>query len=242
MIAAILDVDLFGDRLDPGSGAALIVLTSFLVSFLAIRTSARLTRSVNWWPGGVQTGGVHLHHLVWGIGLLILSGFLAFTLPHDSSWWYFAAVTFGIGAGFTLDEFALWVHLEDVYWDEEGRVSFDAVVCTFAFGALVVAGSHPFGLTEEGSRVGTAVAVTPLVALATIVFAKGRVLLGIIGLFVPIVALIAAFRLARPSSPWARWRYDADRLQRAQARFAMTRASQRARRRLGDLIAGEPKR
>ena len=54
-LAAIFDVDPFGDRLRPGSGAGFVVLVAFIVSFLAIRTSARLTRSVSWWPGGVET-------------------------------------------------------------------------------------------------------------------------------------------------------------------------------------------
>ena len=67
-----------------------LVLISFLASFLFIRTSARMTRSVSWWPGGVETeGGVHLHHLVWGICLVLVSGVLSrfkdirFILSHD---------------------------------------------------------------------------------------------------------------------------------------------------------------
>jgi hypothetical protein len=51
--AEIISVDLFGKRLAPGSGAAFMVLVAFLVSYLAIRSSARMTRSVSWWPGGV---------------------------------------------------------------------------------------------------------------------------------------------------------------------------------------------
>ena len=239
-LAAIVSVDPFGDRLRPGSGAAFVVLVAFLISFLAIRTSARLTRSVSWWPGGVQTGGVHLHHLVWGICLVLLCGFLAFSLPLQSPWWHLVAIGFGVGAGFTLDEFALWVRLKDVYWAEEGRESFDAVVCTFAFAALVVVGTRPFGLDEPTSIWGTAGAVAVVVGAASVAFAKGRVVLGVIGLFVPIVALIAAIRLGRPSSPWARWRYDGKRRRRAEERFADTRSSQRLRRRLGDIIAGEP--
>src|ERR1700754_4896519 len=117
---AIFDVDPFGARAAPGTGTAFLVVAAFIVSFLAIRTSARLTRSVSWWPGGVQTdSGLHLHHLVWGICLLLLCGFLAFAVPLDYPWWQVLAIGFGIGAGFTLDEFALWIRLEDVYWTEE---------------------------------------------------------------------------------------------------------------------------
>ena len=157
--AEIISVDLFGKRLAPGSGAAFIVLVAFLVSYLAIRTSARMTRSVAWWPGGVESGGVHYHHLVWGILLMLLCGFLAFAAPLAAPWWHLVAIGFGIGAGFTLDEFALWVRLEDVYWSEEGRSSFDAVVATVAFGLLVVIGTRPFGLDDPTSITVTAVSV-----------------------------------------------------------------------------------
>jgi hypothetical protein len=240
VIAEIVSVNPFGERFEPGSGAAFVVLIAFLVSFLAIRTSARLTRSVSWWPGGVQTGGVHLHHLVWGICLMLLCGFLGFAAPLQSPWWHVVAAGFGVGAGFTLDEFALWVRLEDVYWSDEGRTSFDAVVCTCTFAALVVIGTRPFGLDEASSILGTAAAVAGVVGLAVACFAKGRVMLGVIGLFVPAVALAGAVRLGRPASPWARWRYDAERRRRSEERFAATRPAQRAWKRMGDLIAGKP--
>jgi hypothetical protein len=239
-LAALVSVDPFGQRLRPGAGAAVVVLVAFLVSFLAIRTSARLTRSVSWWPGGVQTGGVHLHHLVWGICLLLLCGFLAFAVPFVSPWWHIVAVGFGVGAGFTLDEFALWVRLQDVYWTDEGRVSFDAVVCGCAFAALVVIGTRPFGLDDPGSIIGTAAVVVAVLGLAVVCFAKGRVFLGVIGLFVPVVAFVGAVRLGRPRSPWSRWRYDDGRRGRADARFAPTRPLARIGRRAQDLIAGAP--
>jgi hypothetical protein len=233
-------VDPFGDRLQAGPGAAFVVLVAFLVAFLAIRTSARLTRSVSWWPGGLEAGGVHVHHLVWGIGLMLLCGFLAFAAPLQAPWWHLIAIGFGVGAGFTLDEFALWVRLEDVYWAEEGRASFDAVVSTVAFGALVVVGTRPFGLDDPGSVAGTALAVSAIAGLAIVCFAKGRVLLGVIGLFVPLVALVGALRLGRPTSPWAHWRYDDARRARAARRFAADRPLARTRRRAADLIAGPP--
>lgn len=241
MIATtFLAVDPFGDRLQPGAGAAFVVLVAFLVAFVAIRTSTRLTRSVSWWPGGIETRGVHVHHLVLGIVLMLFSGFMAFAAPLEAPWWHLIAIGFGVGAGFTLDEFALWVRLEDVYWTEEGRTSLDAVVCTLAFAALVVIGTRPFGLDEATSIWGTAIVVTLDVGLACTCFAKNRVLHGVIGIFVPVVALFAALRLARPTSPWARWRYDTAKRTRAGQRFAATRTTQRLGRRFGDLVAGAP--
>jgi hypothetical protein len=236
----VIPVDPFGDRLHPGSGAAVVVLAAFLISFLAIRTSARLTRSVSWWPGGVQSGGVHIHHLVWGICLMMLCGFLAFAAPLVAPWWHLVAIGFGVGAGFTLDEFALWVRLKDVYWQAEGRDSFDAVVCSAAFALLVVIGTQPFGLDDPTSVGGTVLAVAVVLGLSVVAFAKGRILLGVIGLFVPVVAFVGAVRLARPGSPWARWRYDAAKLARSEERFAATRPLARAEQRLGDLVAGAP--
>ena len=99
-----------------------------LASFLLIRTSARLMRSpkVPWWPGSIQTeGGLHVHHLVFGIVLMLLAGFVLALQPGSGQ---DHGRGFGIGAGLTLDEYALWLHLEDVYWEEQGRRSVDAVV------------------------------------------------------------------------------------------------------------------
>jgi hypothetical protein len=241
-LAEIVSVDPFAQRLHPGTGGGFVVLAAFVVSFLAIRTSARLTRSVSWWPGGVETGGVHLHHLVWGICLMMLSGFLAFAAPLEAPWWHVVAVAFGIGAGLTMDEFALWVRLQDVYWAKEGRASFDAVVVAAAFAALVVLGTNPFGLDDPASIAGTAAVVVVVLGMAVVCFAKGRLLLGVVGLFVPLVALAGALRLAHPTSPWARWRYSGPRLQRAKERFDPTRRAVRWRRRVADLIAGAPDR
>jgi hypothetical protein len=216
------------------------VLVAFVLSFLAIRTSARLTRSVSWWPGGVESGGVHIHHLVWGICLMMLRGFLAFAAPLEAPWWHFVAIGFGVGAGLTMDEFALWVRLQDVYWAQEGRASFDAVVIAAAFAGLVVLGTQPFGLDDPASISATAAAVALVLGLAVTCFLKGRLLLGVIGLFVPIVALLGAVRLAHPSSLWARRRYSQPRLQRATARFSADRRATRWQRRIADLIAGAP--
>lgn len=228
------------ERTHADSGAALVVLVAFLASFLAIRTSTRLARRVSWLPSGIETGSVHVHHLVVGIGLLLLSGFLAFAAPLDAPWWHLVAAAFGVGAGFTVDEFALWVRLEDVYWTPEGRTSFDAVVCTCAFMMLVVIGTRPFGFDEATSLWLTPLLVGVVGAASLVCLAKGRVLLGIVGLFVPLAGLWGVLRLAHPASPWARWRYRDAKERRSRERFAATRPVPRLARRLADLIAGAP--
>jgi hypothetical protein len=238
--ATLFSVDPLGDRSRGGSGPAFLVLLSFVVSFLAIRTSARLSRGVAWWPGAVRSGDVHIHHLVWGICLMMLSGFLSFAASDGTLLSHLTAVGFGVGAGFTMDEFALWVHLEDVYWAKEGRRSFDATVVAIAFAALIVTGTAPFGLDDPESVTGTVIVVAVVLALSLACFMKGRILLGVLGLFLPVFALVGAFRLAQPGSPWARRRYSPQRLARAQARFADHRPLARWRHRAIDAVIGAP--
>src|SRR3954453_7855226 len=124
---------------------ALWLMAGFLGSFAFIRTSARLMRSpkVPWWPGSVTSGDLHIHHLVWGIVLMLVAGFVSL-MPIDSPWRETIAVLFGVGAGLTLDEFALWLRLEDVYWSEQGRQSVDAVIIAATFAGLVLVIGSPF--------------------------------------------------------------------------------------------------
>jgi hypothetical protein len=228
---------------EPAQRAGFILLGAFLVSFLFIRTSARLIRSprVSWWPGSVTTsGGLHLHHLVWGIVLVLFSGFLNFALGPTGVWLDVLAAVFGIGAGLTLDEFALWVHLEDVYWTEQGRASLDAVVVATLLGGLVVLGLAPFDLSNQSSAVTSlAIAVAIDLLLCILAILKGKPILGLTGLFVPFASLVGAIRLAAPSSPWARRRYPpgGHKLARSQARFQRVRDR---RRRALDAIGGAP--
>ncbi len=228
---------------DRGQRAGFVLLGAFLLAFLFIRTSARMIRSpkFSWWPGSVETkGGLHLHHLVWGICLMMSSGFLNFSLAPDSPWSEILAALFGIGAGLTLDEFALWIHLEDVYWSQEGRSSLDAVVVATLLGGMVVLGLAPFDLSnQEGSISSLVVAILIDISLSALAILKGKPLLGLLGVFMPFFSLAGAVRLASPTSPWARRRYhpDSSKLERAQERFARIR---KRRTWLSDAIGGTP--
>jgi hypothetical protein len=238
--ALIVTVDLVRTGHEPGRESAFLVLLAFLCSFGFIRTSARLTRSVSWWPGGVETeGGLHLHHLVWGIVLILISGFVAFATDLETPWWQLTAIGFGIGAGFTLDEFALWVRLQDVYWAAEGRESVDAVILATVFAALVVLGVQPWGLDESTSIAGTALWIIVTLALAGVTFMKGRLILGLLTLFVPVVGLWGALRLGKPHSPFAR-RYGPEKRARSEARFRDDRPGARLGREVLDVIGGAP--
>src|SRR5918992_1225297 len=91
---------------ETGKQPELFLLLAFLLSFGFIRTSAHLIRAeVSWWPGNVEVGGTHVHHLVWGILLLLIVGYLGIALEPDTPWREVIAILFGVGAGLTLDEF-----------------------------------------------------------------------------------------------------------------------------------------
>jgi hypothetical protein len=127
-----------------------LILLSFLVMFVVIRgiTHRIHSRSDQQLKDQQQkrrllhdfsVGGVHIHHLVWGILLLLLTGYLmiAFDLPSLREP---LAILFGFGAALTLDEFALWLRLEDVYWTKEGRRSVDVVIIVAVILAFVMLG------------------------------------------------------------------------------------------------------
>ncbi len=235
---------------EPGKQPLFVLLVAFIVTFLFIRLSVRMIRSgVSWWPGNVAAGGTHVHHVVFGIVFMSVAGVGAFTPAGGSSpWWDLLAALFGVGIALVLDEFALVLHLEDVYWSEKGRMSVDAVILGIAVTGLLVLGSLPFGVNGLDNGQSTALwdyVVTLLlnVALVVITFLKGKLQLGIIGLLIPFVALIGAIRLARPGSPWARWRYHGGSHKAARADRRTMRHDERWTRRKNrffDLIAGRP--
>ena len=100
------------------------MLLAFLITFVLTRLYTRLARVYGWGSAGVH--GVHLHHMVVGIIMVLVSGAVAFTTTPDHPWLDLFAIAFGVGAALTLDEFALWLNLRDVYWSQEGRSSIDA--------------------------------------------------------------------------------------------------------------------
>ena len=131
---------------------------SFFVTFAIIRGIAHAVRTGSGLFKDVSVGSTHVHHLVWGILLLLVVGYL--WLVHDDykvTWKWLPllnACLYGIGSALTLDEFALWLNLEDVYWAKQGRESVDAVVL---FGALLCIGvwGGPFfhGVVRQMMRV-----------------------------------------------------------------------------------------
>ncbi len=225
-----------------------LVFAGFILSFAFIRMSTRLMRSdrVPWWPGSVVSdSGVHLHHLVFGIVTMIAAGTLGFAALGNSPYTEICAFGFGVGAGLTIDEFALWVHLEDVYWADEGRSSIDATVIAAAAMMLVLLGFTPFSFDTSSPEQALASILGALFvfAMVAICFAKQRILHGAVGFFVLPIAIYGAARIAKPSSPWARRLYG-ERRPRKQAkaagRFPPDRRTERFKNAFRDLVGGKP--
>ena len=219
------------DFIAPGREPLMWSLIAFIVTFFITRTIVRYIRATagsdkpkKWWQprnmsvGGAGGGGFHLHHVVIGVVLVLVSGVTMVTLAVDGSQRAFtaAAIFFGIGAALVLDEFALILHLQDVYWSEDGRTSVDAVFVAVAIAGLLVVGFNPLAFLDinvwrddaawQARAAVIAWAVLSLL-LAMVVLLKGKVWTGLLGMGFPPLLVIGALRLSRPHAPWARWRY-----------------------------------
>lgn len=235
------------DIIEPGKLPLLLCLFAFVVTFVATRTVTRMIRAdVGPFHNDVSSGGLHIHHAVPGIIALITGAFLAVGTQTGSAWHLVAAVAVGVGTSLVLDEFALILRLQDVYWSADGRVSVEMVSLAFGCLGLAVVGIAPFGVDEMGSqelasRVGVIAATGVTFALVVVCVMKGKFRMALFGVFVPGLAWVGAIRLARPHSTWARRRYDPHRLSRAMARAAAFDARWDPRLDgLSDAIAGKP--
>jgi lysyl-tRNA synthetase, class II len=222
-----------------------------LVTFLGVRINTRLIRAkVKWWFHDIESeGGLHVHHMVIGVVLMVVAGLTLIAALPQGLVLQLTALVFGAGVALTLDEFALILRLQDVYWTTEGRLSVDAVVVAVCAGTLLVLGVRPLGNAfssgRSGAAAGAAVAITILIDLffAVLCLLKGKLWTGFFGLFIPIVGTVGAIRLARPGSPWAHKRYrdKPQKLARAQRREDHVNATWRAwSTAFFDLIAGKP--
>ncbi|WP_338893372.1 hypothetical protein [Rhodococcus sovatensis] len=233
----------------------LCFLLGFLGGFLLIRLSVRMIRAqVKWWPGNITPGGQHIHHVVFGIVLMLVSGISIIAVFEDGTQETGAmlAALFGIGSALVLDEFALIFYLKDVYWSEQGRTSVDAVFVAVAGTGLLLLGFHPLELLNvtEIRRDPDPLMRFALVTLAfghlglcAVVLFKGKIWSGLIGLFFAPILVVGAVRLSRPGAPWARWRYTLrpKKMERALRRErTIRRPAIRAKIYIQDLVAGKP--
>jgi hypothetical protein len=229
-----------------GRQGVFLVLVGFVGSFAFIRMSTRLIRmEVSWWPGNVESeSGLHVHHLVFGIITMMVAGTLGFAALGAGPLTEICAFFFGVGAGLTIDEFALWVYLEDVYWAEEGRSSIDATVIAAALIGLIVVGANPFEFSGGPEEIiGGIVSAVLLILFVGICFLKGRRLHGAIGILFAPLAIYGACRVGKPDSAWARHRYGERRPKKqakAEARFHPGRRTDRFKEAFRDIVGGKP--
>ncbi|NUT39591.1 MAG: hypothetical protein HOV86_06335 [Thermoactinospora sp.] len=177
---------------------------ALISAFLFTRVNVRLIRAKIGWFRNVNVGDMHIHHVVFGVVLMLVGGVTGLMVSGSQGWYAVAATVFGIGAALVLDEFALILHLHDVYWEEEGRTSVDAVFVAIAITGLLLVGLRPL-VIDYGGFFASAWFMVGNLLLAIITLLKGKIWTGLVGLFVPPLLLVGAVRLARPGSPWAHW-------------------------------------
>jgi hypothetical protein len=216
------------------------LLLAFLLTFVAARTYTRLGRARGWKSGSVL--GVHLHHLVPGIIACLAAGTAVIAFRPGGNSMIALSTLFGVGAALTLDEFALILHLDDVYWTEAGRSSIEATLIGFSLAALCLLTTAPLE-SDPGKDVphwvlGGVIAVN--MAFAVIAFLKGKLKLGTFGIFLPGLAILGACRLAKPGSVWAHSFYGPAKLDRSRARATLQQDRYWRVGRLYDLIGGVP--
>src|ERR1700761_1529646 len=135
------------DEIAAGKLPLMLCFLAFVVTFLTTRTITRLIRDGRGpFRNNVTSSGLHIHHAVPGLILLMIGAFTAVGGPDQLGWRCFAGVTVGIGVSLVLDEFALILHLQDVYWSGQGQLSVQAVSLTAACLGLALVGFSPFGV------------------------------------------------------------------------------------------------
>jgi hypothetical protein len=222
-----------------GREPLLFLLAGSILTFALTRVYTRLARSRKWGSG--RLGEVHVHHMVLGNVLMLVCGMFVIAFQPQDIGLDIMAVGFGAGSAFVLDEFALTVHLRDVYWTPEGRHSIEVSIIWMLLGLLLLAGIAPFGIhdhTEVPRAIGFA-AIAVAIVLSVITCLKGKLTLGLISIFLPPVGLVAAYRLARPGSVWSQLFYDKEKRVRACKRFdPLTSRLEGRRHWFADLLGG----
>lgn len=225
---------------DTGRLAAFLFLVALLATCGFIRISTHMIRAqVKWWPGNVSVGGTHVHHLVWGIFAMLVFGYVGVVWQPHEPWREIVSVAFGIGAGLTLDEFALWLELKDVYWEKQGRKSVDAMIIACSLAGIALVGFSAWVALADEVEAGVFAAVGAFgvvgITVAIINAAKEKLAMALLGLVFWPAAASAAARLGKPRSIWARAFYREGallphgerKLERSRARYGEREAPSR---------------
>src|SRR6202000_2710585 len=140
------------DIIAAGKLPLMLCFVAFVVTFLATRMITRMIRDGRRpFRHNVTKDGTPIHPAVPGLILLMIGAFIAVGGPQTLGWRSFAGVCVGIGVSLVLDEFALILHLQDVYWSGEGQLSVEAITLTAACLGLALVGFSPFGINSLGT-------------------------------------------------------------------------------------------
>lgn len=211
------------DIIDHDRLALFLCFTAFIVTFVVTRVITRMIRAGRGpFHDHVTSGGLHVHHAVPGLILLIVGAFLSVGSGAEVPWAQIAGVLVGIGTSLVLDEFSMILHLSDVYWSQQGRISVEMVSLAIACLGFALVGFTPLSFIEgagPGVTLTTVILLTATHVLVILVcVAKGRYVFALFGAFIPFLALFGAVRLGRPESLWARRSYGERRMAEARAR------------------------
>jgi hypothetical protein len=139
-----MDLDAFTERVTATYRADIVaqgkaeqfwILLAFVITFLVTRAVTAAIHRSRIEVRGVRIRDIHVHHLVPGIIGLIVTGYVTVAYGWSGP---APAIAFGTAAALTLDEFALWLHLEDVYWSDRGRHSVRVVLGAASVAALLL--------------------------------------------------------------------------------------------------------
>lgn len=232
---------------DPGKEPLALCLIAFIAIFLLTRLVARLIRSGHGpFRDNVRASGLHVHHAVPGL-VLLLAGSVTSLAAFEPTSLNIAGLAIGAGASMVLDEFALILHLRDVYWSQQGRASVQAVALAGMVMGLVLLGFTPTSLEELSDaqapvRYSAIIGLLLTFACCLVCAAKGKYRLVVLAVIIPPTAYVGAVRLARPGSPWYH-RYPEGSDKQVLANRRVSRLNSRWVRPVtwfADLIAGAP--
>jgi len=211
---------------EPQKHPLLLMLVSFVVTFLVVRGIVRMIRAGRGPFRNVSTGSLHIHHLVPGV-LLLFSG-ATLSVSNIGAFWAseVAAVLIGVGGGLVFDEFALLLYLDDVYWTQQGRLSIEIVTVVVITIMCILVGLSPVGVDnityrEFSIRIGMQLHFLLCGIGAAVCLLKGKYYTAVWAVFFAFISAIGAVRLARPGSVWAHrfYRPGSKKARRAQHRI-----------------------
>jgi hypothetical protein len=130
----------FQEELHPAQQSALISWVSFTGTFCTVRVITHRIRRGGGGLHNISMGGIHLHHYLWGITTVSAVGGVALRGDERMRRHPMVAMAYGVGLALIVDEFALLLDLQDVYWAKQGRWSVDLAVSIIGTTGSVLVG------------------------------------------------------------------------------------------------------